>query len=457
MDSRVLDINAAYLGVPTETLMENAGKAVADECMRYRSVCIFAGRGNNGGDGLVAARILFQNGANIKLYALAGERSRLCRLNFERLPEKLDVAEIKSVEDVGPLDGFELIVDALLGTGFTGVLREPSKSIVAKINGSPALKLSVDTPTAGMVEADMVLSLHESKVIGAKVADIGIPEEAELYCGPGDVVCAIPARKKDSHKGEFGKLLVIGGAKQYIGTPTLVGQAAQRVGTDLVTLAVPQYVADKMPFDPNIMVTPLESKDFVTAESLDVLDASLFDTIVVGNGMGRAKESKEALKKILSWKKPTVIDADALNLLEFDWLHGQAILTPHKKEFEGLFGKAEGNLEKISEIAAKNASKINSTIVLKGEVDVISNGTTTRLNKSGTPFMTKGGTGDVLAGVIGGLLAQNKLCLESACAGAFLTGLAGEIASDKLGESLTATDVIASLHEAIEKCRSFAK
>jgi len=453
MDSRILDVNSVYWGTTTETLMENAGGKIAQEASGYNDVAVFAGKGGNGGDGMVAARILSENGKNVTVYAIQGERSRLCRLNLERLPDQVQLYEIKDASEVGDLSVHGLIIDALIGTGISGELREPYKSIIEKINEAPVPKLSIDMPSAGKVEADMVVGLHSEKIIGSKVVDIGIPEKAQTHCGPGDLIYALPDRKRQSHKGDHGRLLVVGGSRDYVGTPTLVALSSLQVGVDLVYLAVPQYVADHMWFNPNFIVKTPESTDYVSSEDIDKLDPEDFDAVVVGNGMARNRESKKALEKIMHWKIPAVVDADGLHHLDLDWIHNETVLTPHRGEFRHLFNvSGERGLEELVE---EKANETDAVILLKGDMDVISDGESTRFNETGNPYMTVGGTGDVLAGVTAGLLAQNKNPYQSACAASFLTGLAGDMAADRLAESLKATDVIEDIPDAIKRCRGY--
>ncbi len=446
MDSRALDLNAAWVGVPGEELMENAGRAVAGECRGYKKIAVFCGRGNNGGDGLVAARYLIDSGADVTVYYLEGGRTELNSNNLEKIPNNLKKS-INNSKDFS-LDGFEVIVDALVGVGLKGEAREPLKGIIEKINSSDAKKVSVDAPSAGLVEADEVISLHTAKVPGAKVVDIGIPEAAERYCGPGDVVVALPERDKKAHKGEHGRLMVLGGCREYIGTPTLVAQAALKAGVDLVTVCVPQYVADKMPFDPNLIVHPLDSSDYVTVEDVKAVLDMKYDAMVFGNGLGR--KSSDAVQYLMDHNSmPLVVDADGLGTADKKWLNDTMVLTPHQGEFGKLFGEVEDRERDVAS-AAKGTGAV---IVLKGEVDVVSDGVETRLNRTGNPNMTVGGTGDVLAGVVGALLAQGNGRMQAACAGAFITGFAGDLASEELGVSMTATDVISKIPDTIKACR----
>jgi len=444
MDSAILDLNAVWWGVPLTDLMEAAGEAIAAECLGFSNIAIMAGRGNNGGDGLVAARRLKDRGIKARVFALEGTRTWLNQMNLERL-DSHDVTFIRDADDFD-LAGFDLIVDALIGVGISGELRQPLARIIEKVNASAAHKLSVDMPSAGAVEADAVLSLHSAKVPGAKVVDIGIPKEAETYVGPGDLYHALPKREKESHKGDFGRLLIIGGSKEYIGAPSLAAMAALRSGCDLVTLCVPGYVADRMHYDPNLMVARMEGQDYITEADIDAALKIKSDAIVFGNGLGR--ESSDAVRHLLeSADRPIVLDADGLSLCRRDWLNDKVIATPHKGEYERVFGG-----EAKEEGVGRQANESGAVIALKGGIDIISDGQTTRLNKSGNPCMTCGGTGDVLAGIIGGLLAQNGDRFSSACAGTFLSGLAGDIAAGYYGVSLVATDVLAHVPEAISFC-----
>ncbi len=449
MDSRILDANAAWWGVPLETLMENAGRAVALECRGFRKIAVVCGRGNNGGDGLVAARILLKGGSDVTVYALQGPRSRLNQRNLGRLPKR----RLRMIESAAGMDfgGCDLIVDALIGVGYRGEMSEPLTGIIDKINASDARKLSVDSPSGGAVEADAVLSFHEAKVPGAKVADIGIPDEAVYFCGPGDVNAAIPRRERSSHKGDYGRLIVLGGSKGYIGTPALVAQAALRAGLDLVTVCVPEYVADKMPYDPNLIVRPLRGKDRVTPKDVDDVLALESDAVVFGNGLGRGCVA--AVRRFMQrLERPAVIDADAISQARSEWLNDRMILTPHEGEFKRIFGALKDRVVDTHRMAAKTGA----AVVLKGALDVVSDGKTTRVNDTGNPYMTVGGTGDVLAGVIGGLLAQNRDRLQSACAGVFLSGLAGDLAAKEYGVSLVATDVIQKIPPAIRECGKYS-
>lgn len=458
--TKLIDMNSSYLGVSRLILMENAGREIAKNSERFFNIAIFCGTGNNGGDGFVAARHLSALGKKVRVYAISGDRTEEAKKNLEII-QNLDSIEIEFIGDSSDcrnikkeLEKFDLIIDSLLGVGVKGELKEPVRSVVEMINSVKAFKISVDVPTSGVM-ADLTVSFHFSKTPNAKVVDIGIPIEAEIYCGPGDLYITIPKRKGFEHKGDFGRLLVIGGGKGFIGTPTLVARAAYRTGVDIVTVACPSYVAEKMPFDPNLIVNPLNSKFYLDRGDLEGILSLNFDAVVVGSGIGMEEETRSFLKKLLKRiEKPTVIDADALKLIKVKYLRENHIITPHAMEFKILFDEYEEEFEKRIEMAKNKAKKTKATIVLKGPVDIVSNGEKTKLNKTGNAGMTVGGTGDVLAGIVGAISTKAEK-FQAACAGTFLSGLAGDLCYEKFDYFFTATDVIEKIPDAIRFCKKF--
>ena len=458
--AKALDMNASYLGVESILLMENAGKEVALNAASYEKIAVFCGTGNNGGDGLVAARHLSSVGKKVRVYSLKGERTKENQRNFEIL-EKLDSIELKYVTDStqlmgikGELAGFDCIIEALIGTGIKGELRQPVKSIVDTINASKSYKLSVDYPA---IEADLVLSFHLPKTDGAKVANIGIPQEAELNAGPGDVYLAVPKRSGEEHKGVFGRVLTVGGSQDYIGAPLLTAVSALRSGADLSILAAPSSVLERINPDPNLIYLELGSEHYLNRGDVKKLIEIRSDTLVVGNGLGTKKESAEAVKEILKkTEKLVVFDADALKLLkERDlkrYSNGRVILTPHRGEFETLFGERPESPDVVKE----HAEETGTVILLKSPVDVVSDGIRVKLNNTGNAGLTVGGTGDVLAGIVGALACNQKTTLfNAASAAAFICGLAGDLCMKDKGYCYMATDVIEKIPAAFLYCKEF--
>lgn len=263
-----------------------------------------------------------------------------------------------------------------------------------------------------------------------------------------------------SHKYDFGHLLVIGGSKQYTGSPALVALsalAALRSGVDLVTIVAPERAANiAASFSPNLIAYPLKG-DYLNKKHLpELLKFSKNKTaVVIGNGLGREKETlKTIIKYLKNISMPAVIDADAIHAVALDKKivrNKKFVIAPHSREFEVLSGiKVTTNLNERIKSVRKVASELETTIVLKGHIDIISNGKETALNRTGLPLLTKGGMGDTLAGICGALLARGIDTFTTACASAYINGKAGEIASKKLGESVIATDLINSIPRVIK-------
>ncbi len=265
-------------------------------------------------------------------------------------------------------------------------------------------------------------------------------------------------------KYDFGLLLVLGGGEFYSGSPAFVAMAAFRAGVDMVRIIAPKRAADIIAsFSPNLAAYPLRGR-YLKKEHLPFLffmtkTAKIVSknktAIVIGSGMGRHEEIQKVILDYLSQTSiPAVIDADGIHALARnpEIIKGKNFLiTPHTYEFFVLFKKKVFGLsvqEKIK-IVQEQAKKFQTTILLKGAIDVISNGKEVRLNKTGNPFMTTGGMGDSLAGIAGAIMARGVDCFQAGCAAVYINGLAGEIASKKLGESTTAADLIEKIPDAL--------
>jgi len=259
-------------------------------------------------------------------------------------------------------------------------------------------------------------------------------------------------RKKDAHKYDFGHLLVIGGNQVYTGSPTFNSLAAYRTGVDLVTTVAPKRSADIIAsFSPSLITYPLQG-DYFSSWHLDQVFnlAGKCSAVVIGGGLGRKQETKEAVVRFLdSIELPCVIDADAIWAVaqsKKTLLKDNHLITPHQREFELLTAKAgTSNYDDVREQVKETSSELNCTILLKGRDDVISNGETTVINQTGTPHLTKGGTGDILAGIAGSLLGQGLNLREAAAVAAYLNGKAGELATKDKQEGLLAEDLLDQL------------
>ncbi|MDO9327002.1 MAG: NAD(P)H-hydrate dehydratase [Methanoregula sp.] len=434
---RAVDRNAIALGVTGLQLMESAGRALAD-MVRATSparVLVLCGRGNNGGDGMVAARHL-QYGVDTDVcYLDDGKRSISCGHQLAALKRcRVGLHPFSCRDDLGALksrfDEADIIIDALLGIGASGDLQEPLKTCVMMANASHAKIIAADVPTPGM-RADRICAFHRAKVAGSTVIDIGIPIEAECCVGPGDLTLIQP-RENKTHKGVGGEVLVIGGGP-YQGAPYLAGLGALRAGADIVRIASPVFEPI-----PDLIYERLNGEK-IGEEHIERLIAlaERADVVVCGNGIGT--ESHAVVTAIAPHCKRAVFDADALRL-PLPAAQEETIYTPHAGEFTRITGK---NLpgDTIGRATITRDAGINGTVLLKGHIDVITDGTRVRFNRTGNPAMTVGGTGDVLAGIAGALLVHLP-AFDAACIAAYVNGRAGERVASERGSGMLASDLV---------------
>ncbi len=482
------------LGVPSTLLMTNAAKELAAAALelagKNKSAVIFCGSGNNGGDGIGTAVHLLRRGVEVRCY-LAGERSKMTE----------DCAEMERrlVELGGKLEDFDpddkqireitnevgVVIDALFGIGLNSDLRGKALAAIKIINESKAPVVSADIPSGveadtgrilgDAVRADITVTFSMAKVghfvepgctcCGKlRVVDIGIPSELLSDAG-SDVfaICAedvlLPARPKISHKGDYGKLLIIGGSVGYTGAPVLCALAAARSGTGLVSVGVPNEIygitAGRL-FEPMPLPLADDGNGRISLEALPVITEKLSnsDVCVIGCGLSRSDDLTELVRSIVrTSSKQLVIDADGLFALGDDLqliksAKNPLVLTPHEGEFVRLGGVSTG--DRVSDARSFALSR-ECVLVLKGhrticafpdgEVYIIS---------AGNPGMAKGGSGDVLAGIIGALLGQLSLkqAVITACA---VHALSGDACAERLGEySLLPTDIIEAIPETMK-------
>jgi NAD(P)H-hydrate epimerase len=476
---KVADKNSEYFGVPTLNLMENAGKGVAEfvtNNLKPKNVLLFCGIGNNGGDGFVAARHLAKK-YKVTVFLTGNQneiKTKISKDNFNKL-KKTDVKiytynHLDKIDDL--LEKNDVIIDSILGIGLSGILREPFYTIVNKINSQKNKKIiSVDIPT-GLdtniaIQPDYTLTFHDVKEGMNKnnsgdihIVDIKIPIEAVDYVGPGELSVYYPRPKKESHKGDNGSVLIIGGGP-YVGAPALSGMAVLRTGADLAFIATPKPCWQPIvSFSPNLIVTSLES-DFLTSADIPIIKEILdrCDVVVIGPGLGNSKETKDAILNIVEFiidqKKPLVIDADAiypvgeqLGIIE----NSTTIVTPHAGEFKKLTGiDLSQDIDDRIRTVKEWAKGLGVTILLKGYVDILSDGNNVKLNKIHNRAMTIGGTGDVLAGIIGALLSKGVEPFNAIRIAAFLNGEAGNEAFYKKSYGLLATDVIEEIPSILKR------
>jgi NAD(P)H-hydrate epimerase len=434
---RVVDTNAMALGVTELQLMESAGRALAEQVLTFNPerVLVLCGNGNNGGDGMVAARYL-QRGVDTHVgYLDLGKRSKSCEHNLAALRHAaVSLHPFQCREDLEALSflfgNAQVIIDALLGTGSRGTVKEPLATCIRMANAAKAKIIAADIPTPGM-RADRVCAFHRAKTEGATVVDIGIPLEAECTVGPGELTL-LPARSRKAHKGAGGEVLVIGGGP-YQGAPYLAGLGALRAGADIVRIASPVFEPV-----PDLIYEQLEGKRIGTEHTERLISlAERADVVVCGNGLGT--ESHAVMEAIAPHCKKAVFDADALRL-PLPVARGETIYTPHAGEFARITGKTLPE-DTVGRARVARKAGIRGTIILKGPVDIITDGTRVRFNRTGDPAMTVGGTGDVLAGIAGALLCHLP-AFEAACIAAYVNGRAGSATVAERGGGILASDIV---------------
>ena len=447
LDARVMDANASALGTDMAQLMDNAGAELASVLKNRfhgKSFAFFCGHGNNGGDGIAAAGKM--DDEDVYVY-LIKSRDTLKGHNAELL-ERLN-CPVLSYD--GCKKNPDVLVDCALGSGLHGPLKQPYKEYVARTRNFKGHIVSADIPsglgTGDSVLPDITVTMHEAKYGMTEAnsgeiitVDIGMPSKAYMQTGPGDMLrYHIP--EQNSHKGSNGRLLIIGGGPYY-GAPALAGIAALRTGTDTVKLAVPSSCSDRVAaVSPVFVMTELSEKRLMPEAVNGLLkSASLNDAVLIGPGLGRSPDTAAAVRKFVSeCSVPMVVDADGITALgtHVPNMRAPVILTPHAGEYRSL-----GGTEYTDEGVATIAQKTGCVVVLKGHEDIISDGFHTRRNITGTPGMTGAGTGDVLAGIVAGLLSKGIDSFGAACLGTYISGKAGETSFSRNGYGMIATDIV---------------
>ncbi len=488
-------------GIPGIVLMENAGRSAAELLVDYFPeiqdgwVAVLAGRGNNGGDGFVIARHLKNWGIRTTVYLLASlddvHGDALTNLQIwvnmggelAEIIDKGDFAKIKR-----EVSGVSLIVDAILGTGLNSEVRDHLKNVISFINSLPQPVMAVDIPsgldaTTGRVlgdaiETDLTVAFGLAKIgqvvhpgvnyVGTlEVVDIGIPryliEEADIKTRLLDHeeldLNLLPPRPAQTHKGDYGHLLILAGSPGKTGAAAMVSQGALRTGTGLVTVGIPASLNPILEVKlTEAMTEPLPdaTTGYLSPDSsrriIQLLNGKT--ALALGPGISTQPDVQELLLGLIPMAKvPLVVDADGITALAsrpevLKACKGPVILTPHPGEMARLVGRTTQEIQTDRIGAAREfATAYNCIVVLKGNRTVIASPQgEVYINPTGNPGMASGGTGDVLTGMVGGFLAQGLPPLEAAKWGVYLHGLAGDIAAQKVGEiSLIASDIIEQL------------
>lgn len=507
---RRIDEECGKLGLPTSVLMENAGKAVAEEVRRILSaaerqhILVLIGPGNNGGDGLVVARYLHDWGAKVSLYLFGRRSSEDPNLKLVR-ERQIPCIEITQEEDLNQLNGSlssaTAVIDALFGTGqsrsLSGVYalalrrvgwvkeKQPGLHIVA-LDLPSGLNADTGAADSACLYADDTITLAFPKVglfnpPGSEragkitIVDIGIPshlaEKVTIELTTADrVKSVLPKRPLGANKGTFGKALVVAGSVNYVGAAYLACSGPIRVGAGLVTLAIPSsllpIVASKLT-EVTYLPLPETISGVMSPQAAGVVQQAQanYDVLLLGCGLGQHPATVSFIKSVLLGEQaslpPVVLDADGLNALADtpDWwrqMTEDVILTPHPGEMARLTGMSvEGVQSDRVGIAKKKALEWQKTVVLKGAYTVIATPDgMVNINPAANPGLASAGTGDVLSGVITGLLAQGLSPADAAVCGVYLHGEAGEMVRQRLGDAgMLASDLLPVLPLAIRRLK----
>ena len=476
-----VDRAAVELGLPGAALMESAGRETAREIRRGwprpgRAV-VLVGGGKNGGDGLVVARYLREAGWRVELRLLA-DPARLtgdAALQWRLVePMALPFRRVSEADDRLEVEGATVVVDAILGTGLEGPVREPVRSALEALARAALPVVAVDTPsgldgrtgrvhgiapraaltvTFGFPKPGLFLADGPAHVGRLVAAPLAYPAGALAAAGSTPLawitlesaVGALPPRRHDAHKGSSGRLLVVAGSERYRGAAALVVGAALRSGTGLCVAATPEPVAGfLLARHPEAIVAslPVDRSGALAAQAVEVVGraAAEADAVAIGPGLGTGNRVRDLVEAALAATVPTIVDADALNVLAEDPTPVQretpTLLTPHPGELGRWIGRPADRVDADRVEAAREAARGHGcTVLLKGSPTVVAEADgETRLNLTGNPGLATGGSGDVLTGLLGSLLAQGVDPVTAGRAAPFLHGLAADWAARDLGE-----------------------
>jgi NAD(P)H-hydrate epimerase len=476
-------------------LMERASTACADWLQEQYpdapSFAVFCGKGNNGGDGLAIARLLMQKNYPVTIYILEfghmgtdDFQTNLARLH--KLPAP-DIHFVQSEEHFHPLPQQQVIIDALYGSGLNRCIEGVTAKLVDHINAAGCTVVSIDIPSGLFVDrssrgntiirANHTLSFqcykpaflfaeNEEWIGDIHILDIGLHHGfyesvfSRYELMDDELIHSIhKPRKQFSHKGSFGHALIVAGSYGKIGAAVLSAGACLRSGVGLLTCHIPGcgYIVLQTSLPEAMVLTDFNSSFNTKIED----DLTKYEAIGIGPGLGTASETKMLLREVLdTYRSPVVLDADALNILASQkdllrFIPAGSILTPHPKEFERLFGETANEFDKVL-LSLQKAKELNCIIVLKGHHSFIATPDGKGFfNSTGNAGMATAGSGDVLTGILTGLLAQGYSSVETALLGVYLHGLAGDMAARELSmESMIAGDIITHLGKAFLRIQS---
>ncbi len=441
IEFQILDRNAKHYGLDLFELMKNAGTLVAKHVRESvdtsMPVLFLCGHGNNGGDGYIAADVLQKDGFDVKLYSVKRPVTEISKRALDNYSHKIYNIKDFDFSEAEPV----LVVDCLLGSGIKGELRTPYGELINKVNKFENI-LSVDVPsgfgTLNSVKPSQTITFHEKKLGMDEIScgeifvvDVGFSSDIDEFTGPGELLL-FPDFDPKKYKGQNGKVAVIGGG-EFSGAPSLAGIGAYRGGVDLVHLFVPESSYEQVAsFAPELIVHKLNG-NIINKEIFAIFEKENFDCVVIGPGMGKHESSIEAVQILIDDFENIVIDADAIKRYHFR--ESNILLTPHLGELSRL--RIENDRGSLMSFAKSN----NLSLLVKGEKDYVTDGTYFKINSTGHPRMAVGGTGDLLSGLCGGLMAKGLSPFEAGRLAVYALGKAGELCYKEYGASFLPTDL----------------
>lgn len=487
--ARIDEYTTSVIGIPQMVLMERAALAVYDfiaETFDNKSrVLVAVESGNNGGDGIAVARMLMQAGYEVEIFWVNGLKS--ASDGFDRqyaIARKLNVKFIDEIVD----SGYDIVVDGIFGVGLSRAVTGKQAEAIKALNDIDAYKIAIDIPsgidsytgfvlgtafradatiTFGFMKLGLLLAMGYEYGGKVTVADIGFPMPAVDFVGPrlytydeDDVERMLPYRRSDTHKGNYGKIGVIGGSKNMAGAVMFAAESAYRMGCGLVKVCTVEenreILQTKLP-EAMLATYEKEDKDSIRESIKSMCDWA--DVLVLGPGLGTGEYAVYMVEKILrNYDKTIVLDADGLNIVSNDLellrnTQANVILTPHLMEMSRLTGLKVADIKENKYDVARDFAKKNGVVVvLKDARTIVSNGELSAyINTTGNNGMATGGSGDVLSGIIAGLCGQGMTCFEAAKLGVYMHGLAGQEAAIRKGRySMIARDIVKSITTVLE-------
>ena len=487
---RIDEFTTNVIGIPQLVLMERAALRIAEHVKeRFPAgahVLIVVESGNNGGDGLAAGRILMMEGYDVEIYWVDGLKSASTGFDAQyAIAKKLNMKFVDELVNAG----YDVIIDGIFGVGLSRAVMGRQAEVIKALNDMDGYKLAIDVPsgidattgfllgtafhadatvTFGLMKLGLLMGMGYEYAGEVSVVDIGFPKQAidfvepRLYTyDPKDVEELLPHRKRDSHKGTYGKVGIIAGSKNMAGAALFSAEAAYRMGCGLVRVCTVEenreIIQSRLP---EALLTTYKEDDIDTMRSAMKTVMGWADVLVLGPGLGTGEAAQYLVDKVLrSFDGTVVLDADGINVLSehmdlFETMHSKLILTPHLMEMSRLTNQSVTDIKANKyDLAREFAKRHNVVVALKDARTVVSDGgLQAYINITGTNGMATGGSGDVLTGIIAGLLAQGMDRFEATKLGVCMHGMAGQAAAEEKGQySMIAGDIVRSIEQIIAK------